>query len=97
MSIGFGIDAAALGDTAEALTGAGGTLDGAGSSSPSSSGRPDGPHVDVRLQGLASPGAFQVVVEELAARQPEERAAFLRETAPRLLTEDLTRHRTSPA
>lgn len=48
--------------------------------------RPDGPHVDVPILGLARPGALQVVVEELAAQRPDERAAFLRETAPQLLS-----------
>ncbi len=53
--------------------------------------RPDGPHVDVRLQALSTPGALEVVVQELAAMPSDRRAAFLRDTAPRLLAEDLSR------
>jgi hypothetical protein len=53
--------------------------------------RPDGPHIDVRLQALAAPGALEVVVEELAGMPQDRRAAFLRELAPRLLAEDLSR------
>lgn len=47
--------------------------------------RPDGPHIDVPLQGLGEPDAFLAAGERLVGLDPTARAGLLRDEVPRLL------------